>query len=82
MVITSSAGTIFKNASISTTLTAHVYKAGVELTSTQISSLGTIKWYKNGSSTAESTTGPTYSISAGNVTNKATFEARLESTTA
>lgn len=82
MVITSSAGTIFKNASISTTLTAHVYKAGVELTSSQISDLGTIKWYKNGSSTAESTTGPTYSISAGNVTNKATFEARLESTTA
>ena len=78
MSITSSAGTIFKNSAISTTLTAHVYKAGVELTSSQIAALGTIKWYKDGSSTALSTTGPTLTISAGDVTNKASYIAQLE----
>lgn len=78
LVVTSSAGTIFKNTDIATTLTAHVYKAGVEITGNAISSLGTIKWYKDGSSTAAAT-GTTLSISAGDVTNKVTYEARLES---
>ena len=78
MVITSSAGTIFKNTSIATTLTAHVYKAGAELDATAIAALGTIKWYKDGSDTALSTTGATLVISTGDVTNKATYEARLE----
>ena len=78
MVITSANGTIFKNTSISTTLTAHVYQAGVELTSTQIAALGTIKWYKDGSSTAMSTTGATLNIGSGDVTNKATYTAQLE----
>ena len=78
MVITSANGTIFKNTSISTTLTAHVYQAGVELTSTQIAALGTIKWYKDGSETALSTTGATLTISAGDVTNKASYVAQLE----
>jgi len=77
LVITSSGGTIFKNTAIATTLTAHVYKAGVELTDTQIGALGTIKWYKDGGTTADST-GITKSISAGDVVNKAVFEARLE----
>lgn len=79
MTITSSGGTIFKNSSIVTTLTAHVYQGGVELNATQIAALGTIKWYKDGSSTALSTTGPTLNISAGDVTNKATYVAQLES---
>lgn len=78
MSITSSNGMIFKNTAISTTLTAHVYKAGVELTSTQIAALGTIKWYKDGSATALSTTGPNLNIGSGDVTNKATYTAQLE----
>ena len=78
LVITSSEGTIFKNSQIATVLTAHVYQAGTELTATQIAALGTIKWYKDGSSTALSTTGTTLTISAGDVTNKAVYEARLE----
>ena len=78
MTITSSAGTIFKNTSVVTILTAHVYKAGVELNASQISALGTIKWYKDGSSTALSTTGATLSISSGDVLNKATYVAQLE----
>jgi hypothetical protein len=77
MAITSSSGTIFKNTAIATTLTAHVYKGGVEVTGAALSSLGTIKWYKDGG-TASVATGSTYTISAGDVTNKATFSAQLE----
>lgn len=77
MAITSSGGTIFKNTAIATTLTAHVYKGGVEVTGAALSSLGTIKWYKNGGTTAVAT-GQTYSIVAGDVDNKATFSAQLE----
>ena len=77
MAITSSGGTIFKNTAIATTLTAHVYKGGVEVTGAALSSLGTIKWYKNGGTTAVAT-GQTYSIGAGDVDNKATFSAQLE----
>ena len=78
MSITSSAGTIFKNSAVVTTLTAHVYKAGVEVTGSALTALGTIKWYKDGSSTALSTTGATLTISAGDVSNKATYSAQLE----
>ncbi len=77
MSITSSAGTIFKNSDIVTTLTAHVYRAGVELSSAQISALGTIKWYKDGGTTAVATD-QNLSISAGDVTNKASYIAQLE----
>ena len=77
MAITSSGGTIFKNTAIATTLTAHVYKGGVEVTGAALSSLGTIKWYKDGGTTAVAT-GSTYTISAGDVSNKATFSAQLE----
>lgn len=77
LVITSSAGVIFKNTSIATTLTAHVYKGGVEMTGTALTELGTIKWYKDGGTTAVAT-GQTYTISAGDVENKASFTAQLE----
>lgn len=77
MVITSSAGTVFKNTSVATTLTAHVYQGGVELDSTAIAALGTIKWYKDGGSTAVGT-GATLTITAGDVTNTATYAAQLE----
>lgn len=79
MSITSSAGTIFKNSSISTVLTAHVYKAGVEVTdATALSALGTIKWYKDGVTTSTVATGTTLTISSGDVTNKAIYLAQLE----
>ena len=69
MAITSSGGTIFKNTAIATTLTAHIYKGGVEVSGSALASLGTI--------TAVAT-GSTYTISAGDVSNKATFSAQLE----
>lgn len=77
MSITSSAGTIFKNTAIATTLTAHVYKAGKELTGSALSVEGTIKWYKDGGTTSVAT-GSTLTISAGDVSNKATYSAQLE----
>lgn len=80
MAITSSAGTVFKNGAISTVLTAHVYKAGKEITastSPTLASLGTIKWYKDGSTTAAGT-GQTYTVKPDDVENKAIFTAQLE----
>lgn len=75
--ISSSGGTIFKNTAISTVLTAHVYRGGAELSESQISTLGTIKWYKDGGSIAV-TTGITFTVSAGDVANKAVYSAQLE----
>ena len=75
--ITASNGNIFKNNTGSTILTAHVYKAGAEVTGTALSNLGTIKWYKDGSSTAAGT-GSTLTVNASDVTSKAVYEARLE----
>ncbi len=77
MSVTSSNGTIFKNSAIETTLTAHVFKAGAEVTGTALTALGTIKWYKDGGSTAVAT-GQTLNITAGDITNKATYIAQLE----
>lgn len=77
MAIISSNGIVFKNTAISTVLTAHVYKGGVELTETEISAEGTIKWYKDGSTTAVAT-GRTLTIDAGDVTNIADYVAQLE----
>ena len=78
LVVTSSNGLIFKNSAIATVLTAHVYKGGVEVTGDALAALGTIKWYKDGSTTAETTTGATLTIDAGDVTGKATYVAQLE----
>lgn len=77
MVIISSGGNIFKNTAIATTLSAHVYKAGVEVTGSNLTALGTIKWYKDGGTTAVAT-GSTLTISAGDVSNNANYTAQLE----
>ena len=80
MTITSSNGTVFKNNSGSTVLTAHVFVGGVEQTITDAGvcgSYGTVKWYKVGSSTAVATA-KTYTVSASDVDNSAVFTAQLE----
>ena len=79
LTIDSSNGTIFKNTQAATTLTARLFQGGAELSSAQIAALGTVKWYKDGGSTAVGT-GLTFSISAGDVTNKAVYTANLETT--
>lgn len=77
LVVTSSNGFIFKNSAIATVLTAHVYKAGVEVTGAELTALGTIKWYKDGGATAVAT-GATLTIDAGQVSGKASYTAQLE----
>lgn len=77
VVVTSSNGFIFKNTAIATTLTAHVYKGGVEVTGSSLTALGTIKWYKDDGTSAIAT-GTTLTINAGDVTNNANYTAKLE----
>ena len=81
MSITSSAGTVFKNNSGSTVLTAHVYKAGVEQSITDAGvcgSLGSVKWYKQGTTTAISTS-KTLTVNASDVRNVQAYTCQLES---
>ena len=80
MTITSSNGTVFKNNSGSTVLTAHVFKGGVEQTVSSdgtCGSLGSVKWYKLGTSTAVATSN-TYTLSAADVDNAMVITAQLE----
>lgn len=78
MTITSTNGLIFKNSKISTTLIANVYRAGGELSDTDVAKLGAIKWYKDGGTTAIAT-GKSVSVKASDVTRTATYVAKLES---
>ena len=78
--ITSSNGTVFKNNSGSTVLTAHVYKGGAEQEISdngKCGDLGYIKWYR-GSSTTAVATAKTLSVSANTVANAEVFTCQLE----
>lgn len=81
LTITSSNGTVFKNNSGSTVLTAHVWKGAIEQTITDAgvvaNSLGTIKWYKSGNTTAIATA-KTLTVSANDVTNSQAYTCQLE----
>ena len=78
--ITSSNGIIFKNSTGSTTLTAHVYQNGAEITGDALSALGSLKWYK-GTGTSAVATGAACTVSASSVTNVETYTVKLETTT-
>lgn len=80
VTITSSNGTVFKNNTGSTVLTAHVYKGAVEQTITDagaVSGLGSIKWYKVGNETAIATA-KTITVSASDVDNTQAYTCQLE----
>ncbi len=80
MSITSSNGTVFKNNAGSTVLTAHVFIAGKEQTIADngtCGSLGVVKWYKAGNTTAVATA-KTYTITATDVDNMLAITAHLE----
>lgn len=80
LTITSSNGTVFKNSSGSTELTAHIFVGGVEQTITTngvCGSLGSIKWYKAGSTTAIKTA-KSITVSASDVTNSVVYTCQLE----
>lgn len=81
MTITASNGTVFKNNTGSTILTAHIYKGGVEQSITDAGvcgTLGSIKWYK-GTSTTSIKTAKTLTVSASDVTNYEAYTCKLES---
>lgn len=75
--VASSQGLVFKNTAVSTVLTASVYKGGVLQTSAQVAALGVIKWYKDGTYLSGKD-GLTLTVGAGDVTDRATYEARLD----
>lgn len=78
--ITSSNGTVFKNNTGSTELTAHVYVGGVEQTITAAGvcgTLGSIKWYKSGS-TAVVAIAKSITVSATDVTSAVVYTCQLE----
>lgn len=80
LTITTSAGTVFKNNSGTTVLTAHVFKGGVEQAIADngtVSGIGTIKWYKVGT-TAAVATAKTLTVSANDVTNSQAYTCQLE----
>lgn len=76
--VTSSSGTIFKNNSGTTILTAHVYKGGVEQainTNGVCGSLGTVKWYKG---TSLISAASAINVSAADVNNTQIYTCQLE----
>ena len=83
LTITSSNGTVFKNSSGTTILTAHVFKGAVEQSITDAGvcgSLGSIKWY-TGEVTSSSTaiaTAKSITVNASDVTNTKSYTAQLE----
>lgn len=81
LTITSSNGTVFKNNSGTTVLTAHVFKGAVEQTITDAGvvagGLGSIKWYEQGKTTAIKTS-KTLDISATDVENSKVYTCQLE----
>lgn len=77
LIIISSNGNIFKNTTIATTLSAHVFKGGKEVSGSALNALGTIKWYRDGASVSMAT-GSTLTINPGDVTNNANYTAQLE----
>lgn len=78
--ITSSNGTVFKNSNGSTELIAHVFVGGVEQTITTngvCGSLGYIKWYKTGNTTAIKTA-KSIIVSASDITHSVAYTCQLE----
>lgn len=75
--ITSDNGTVLRNNSGSTTLTAHVYQAGAELST--MPSGCSIKWYVDGTLAETDTSLPaTFTRTAAQVANKVVVQASLE----
>lgn len=80
--ITTSSGNVFKNSEGTTILTAHVFKGGVELSSTEIAAIGTLKWYKTDDDETNVAVGnpgvAELPVSAADITNKAAYTVQLE----
>lgn len=73
--IESSHGTVFPDGVIETVLTAHIYKAGDELTAEEIAEEGEVVWYVDGIETAR---GITFTVNKGDVRDGAKVVAQFE----
>lgn len=76
--ITSSQGDVFIETTVATTLTAHVFLFGTELSAEAIAQVGTVKWYNNDDLTTVLGTGLTYTIAQSSAINAINITARLE----
>lgn len=76
--ITSSAGDVFKTTTVDTTLTAHVFLFGTELSAEAVANVGTIKWYNHDDLTTVLGTGMTYTITQAMNIDAVNITARLE----
>lgn len=76
--ITSSDGTLFITTTVNTTLTAHIYANGSELTAAQIADIGTIRWYDADNMATPLGTGQTYTITQVMNISAINVKARLE----
>jgi phage minor structural protein len=79
--ITSSGGTLFIDTTVATTLTAHIYANGSELTAQQIADIGVIRWYNADDMTTVLATGQTYTLTQAMNISAINITARLEVTT-
>lgn len=81
VTVTSSKGAVFEDTMIDTTLTAHVYLNGTELTTPEtIRQIGTINWYSIADTGAETflVAGQTYTIATTDNLMTANIIAKLE----
>lgn len=76
--ITSSDGTLFITTTVITTLTAHIYANGSELSAQQIADIGTIRWYDADDTSTVLGTGQTYTLTAAMNISAINIMARLE----
>ena len=79
--ITSSGGTLFIETTVATTLTAHIYANGTELSAQQIADIGVIRWYNADDMTTVLATGQTYTLTTAMNISAINITARLEVTT-
>lgn len=80
IVIQSSNGSVFKNSSGSTVLTAYVFKGGVAQTvntNGTVGTLGSLKWYK-GTSTTALATANSITVQAADVSSVESYTCKLE----
>ena len=77
MSITTDNGTTLRNNSGDTTLTAHVWQDGAEITGSALAELGVIKWYTDGTYQSGKD-GSSILVSASDVASKAVYTAKLE----
>lgn len=76
--ITSSNGDVFITTTVATTLTAHVFLFGTELSTEAVANIGTIKWYNLNDLNTPLGTGMTYTITEEMAIDAINVTARLE----